>query len=227
MNILVISGDRFVVSSLRESLSRDCHTVTETGDGKSALALVESGSPDLVVLDLRLPDTDVLNLFRTVQGLAQGIAPFPVVVIPAHATVDPAIEAMKLGATDYLASPFNPEDAAGIIRRALEAAPQGHASHARRVEHHDLGGLQDLIGNSKPMRGLAALVRCVSQSGASTVLLRGDSGTGKDLIAKAIHFESSRSHKPFMNITCTALQDTLLESELFGHERGSFTDAKT
>jgi DNA-binding NtrC family response regulator len=141
--------------------------------------------------------------------------------------VDTAVEAMRVGAYDYISKPFDMDELTITVKRALEASALRREVKERVREEKARFGIHNLVGNSKPMQEIGALVRKVSQSQASTVLIRGESGTGKDVIARAIHFESSRADKPFMNITCTALQDTLLESELFGHEKGAFTDAKS
>jgi DNA-binding NtrC family response regulator len=149
-----------------------------------------------------------------------------VIIITAYSTVDTAVEAMRVGAYDYISKPFDLDELTITVKRALEASSLRREVTERVREEKARFGLHNLVGKSRPMQEIAGLVRKVSQSQASTVLIRGESGTGKDVIARAIHFESSRADKPFMNITCTALQETLLESELFGHEKGAFTDAK-
>jgi DNA-binding NtrC family response regulator len=223
MNILVVDDEKLIRWSLKERLTREGHAVAEAEDGRSAAAALDQQTPDLVLLDMKLPDTDGLSILRGVQERAPEL---PVIIITAFSTVDSAVEAMKLGAYDYVAKPFNMDELAITVRRALEASQlkREAADHVREAKSRF--GSHTLIGKSKAMLQIQGLIRKVSQSQATTVLIRGESGTGKDVIAKAIHYESSRAEKPFMNITCTALQDTLLESELFGHEKGSFTDAK-
>jgi two-component system response regulator AtoC len=223
MNILVVDDEKLIRWSLKERLTREGHAVTEAEDGRSAAAALDREAPDLVLLDMRLPDTDGLSILRGVQ---ERYPELPVIVITAYSTVDTAVEAMKLGAYDYVAKPFNMDELAITVKRALEASSLRREVAAHVREQKARFGLHNLIGRSKSMQEIGALVRKVCRSEASTVLLRGESGTGKDVIAKALHYESSRADRPFMNITCTALQDTLLESELFGHEKGSFTDAK-
>jgi two-component system, NtrC family, response regulator AtoC len=143
-------------------------------------------------------------------------------MITASSSIGTSVEAMKNGAYDYLVKPFNADELTIIVKRALE-----YRMLRREIDQQKVGfGLKNLIGHSNAAESLANLIKTVSASQATTVLLCGESGTGKDMAAKIIHNESPRAGRPFMNITCTALQDTLLESELFGHEKGSFTDAK-
>ncbi|MBI2921345.1 MAG: sigma-54-dependent Fis family transcriptional regulator [Planctomycetes bacterium] len=226
MNILVVDDEKLIRWSLRERLTKEGFTVAEAEDGKSALSAFHQEPPDLVLLDMKLPDSDGLSILRAIQKETQGGPEVPVIIITAYSTVDTAVEAMKLGAFDYVAKPFNMDELALTVRRALDTSTLRREVRAHVSERQASFGVHNLVGKTKAMKEVVDLVKKVSQSGASTVLIRGESGTGKDLIAKAIHYESNRADKPFMNITCTALQDTLLESELFGHERGSFTDAK-
>ena len=223
MNILVVDDEKLIRWSLRERLTREGHVVTEAEDGRTAREALERETPDLALLDMRLPDTDGLAILKQLQEKAPEV---PAIMITAFSSVETAVEAMRMGAYDYVAKPFNLDELAITVKRALEASRLRKESGDRVREQKAAFGLHNLVGSSGPMKEIAALVRKVSQSQATTVLIRGESGTGKDLIAKAIHYESARADKPFMNITCTALQDTLLESELFGHEKGSFTDAK-
>ena len=224
MNILVVDDEKLIRWSLKERLSREGHTVTEAEDGKAAMAALDAELPNLVLLDMKLPDTDGLTILKAVMERAPEL---PVIIITAYSTVDTAVEAMRVGAYDYISKPFEMDELTMTVNRALEASSLRHEVKERVREEKSRFGIHNLVGKSRPMHEIGALVQKVSQSQASTVLIRGESGTGKDVIARAIHFESARAEKPFMNITCTALQDTLLESELFGHEKGSFTDAKT
>ncbi|MBI2931734.1 MAG: sigma-54-dependent Fis family transcriptional regulator [Planctomycetes bacterium] len=223
MNVLVVDDEKLIRWSLKERLTREGYAVTEAEDGRTATAALENGVPDLVLLDLRLPDTDGLSLLRAMQQRAPEL---PVILITAYSSVDTAVEAMKLGAYDYVAKPFNMDELAITVKRALETSTLRREVSDHVREQKARFGVHAIIGRSRAMQEIVAVLRRISQSEATTVLVRGESGTGKDLIAKALHYESSRAHKPFMNITCTALPDTLLESELFGHEKGAFTDAK-
>ncbi|MBI3098731.1 MAG: sigma-54-dependent Fis family transcriptional regulator [Planctomycetes bacterium] len=223
MNILIVDDEKLIRWSLRERLTREGYIVTEAGDGRAASAALEREAPDLVLLDLRLPDTDGLSILKEIQGRVPDL---PVIIITAYSSVDTAVEAMKLGAYDYVAKPFNMDELAITVKRALENSSLRREVRDHVREQKARFGVQNLVGKSKAMQDIISLIDKVSQSEATTVLVRGESGTGKDMVAKSIHYGSDRADKPFMNITCTALQDTLLESELFGHERGSFTDAK-
>jgi len=224
MNILVVDDEKLIRWSLKERLTREGHSVTEAEDGRTTAACLDAELPDLVLLDMKLPDTDGLTILRSVLERSPEL---PVIIITAYSTVDTAVEAMRLGAYDYISKPFDMDELTITVKRALEASALRREVQSRVREEKARFGIHNLVGKSRPMQEIGALVRKVSQSQASTVLIRGESGTGKDVIARAIHFESSRADKPFMNITCTALQDTLLESELFGHEKGAFTDAKS
>jgi two-component system, NtrC family, response regulator AtoC len=224
MNILVVDDEKLIRWSLKERLTREGHAVTEAEDGRSTAACLDAELPDLVLLDMKLPDTDGLTILRSVAERAPEL---PVIIITAYSTVDTAVEAMRLGAYDYISKPFDMDELTMTVKRALEASTLRREVKERVREDKARFGIHNLVGKSRPMQEIGALVHKVSQSQASTVLIRGESGTGKDVIARAIHIESSRADKPFMNITCTALQDTLLESELFGHEKGAFTDAKS
>lgn len=223
MKILVVDEERPLRGPLMDRLVREGYGVVEAVDGKSATALLDQEMPDLVLLDVRLPDTDGLGILK---GLQERVPDLPVIIITAATSVEKAVEAMRLGAFDYVAKPFNIDELEITVKRAIEAARHRRlvTLHVRENKTHY--GVHNLVGRSKAMHGVRSLIAKVAQGETTTVLVRGESGTGKDLIAKAIHAESSRADKPFVNITCTALQDTLLESELFGHERGSFTDAK-
>ena len=223
MNILVIDDEKLIRWSLKERMTREGHAVTEAEDGKSAAAALDAELPDLVLLDMKLPDTDGLTILKSIQERAPEL---PVIIITAYSTVDTAVEAMRLGAYDYVSKPFDLEELTITVRRALEASTLRREVKEHTREQKSRFGIHNLVGKARSMQEIGALVRKVSQSQASTVLIRGESGTGKDVVARAIHVESARADKPFMNITCTALQDTLLESELFGHEKGAFTDAK-
>jgi DNA-binding NtrC family response regulator len=149
-----------------------------------------------------------------------------VVLMTAYSSVEGAVDAMKQGAFDYLVKPFNHDEVLLVTQKALETTRMQRELALLRQQHEKQFGIGNLVGNSKKMLEVYDLVHRVAASAATTVLIQGESGTGKDLVAKAIHFTSERASKPFMNITCSALPETLLESELMGHEKGAFTDAR-
>src|SRR6185436_13782011 len=147
-------------------------------------------------------------------------------LLTAFSSIETAVEAMKQGAYHYANKPFNLDELSLVVAQALETTRLRREVKQLRASRSEPYAISRIVGDSTPMRTLKALLQRVASSPASTVLLRGESGTGKDLAAKTIHFSSDRSSRPFMNITCSALPDALLESELFGHERGAFTDAR-
>lgn len=221
--ILVVDDERLIRWSLCERLGQEGYVCLEAENGAAARAQAADGEVDLALLDLRLPDTDGLTLLREMRATLPHL---PVIMITAHSSVDSAVEAMKNGARDYIAKPFNMDELVIMVRHVLEAQKLERRldSHVRQQKARF--GLANIVGQSPPMESVKAMVRKVAQSDTTTVLLLGESGTGKDMVARAIHYESARVEMPFMNITCTALPEALLESEMFGYEKGAFTDAK-
>jgi two-component system, NtrC family, response regulator AtoC len=220
--LLIVDDEELVRWSLRERLGREGYTIIEAGTCASALEHVQTGV-DLVLLDYRLPDGDGLTLLRRIKEIAPDT---PVVLMTAFSTVENAVEAMKHGAYHYLNKPFNLDEVAVVVEKGLETSRlRKEVKFLRGTQGRDFG-FDAIIGASPAMATAKALLQRIASSPATTVLLTGETGTGKDLAAKAIHFNSDRAAKAFVNITCTALPEQLLESELFGHERGAFTDAR-
>jgi DNA-binding NtrC family response regulator len=217
--VLVVDDERLVRWSLSQRLSARGWNVTEAGTAAEALA---APAPDAAILDYKLPDGDGIELLRRLRHVDPDL---PVIMLTAHQDTELIVEAMKAGASDYLTKPFDVDEVVLRVTRAVETARGSRELRRLKEELARPYSLDSVIGESDVMQRLKTLARKMAGSPTSTVLLTGESGTGKDLLAKVIHFGGSRAARPFMNITCSALPETLLESELFGHERGAFTDA--
>ncbi|MBM4360413.1 MAG: sigma-54-dependent Fis family transcriptional regulator [Deltaproteobacteria bacterium] len=220
--ILVVDDEANLRRVLAAQLSRDGYEVHTAEDGELAVAFIKEHHVDLVISDLRMPKLGGLELLRWVQAEEPEL---PVVILTAHGTVDTAVEALKMGAVDYLSKPFDQDEVRRLVRKALQVGVLSH----RDATHPGARGLPDgtrfgLLGRSKAVRDLYAMLDRVAAT-PTTVLVTGESGTGKELVARALHEHSSRASKPFIKVNCAAIPATLIESELFGHEKGAFTGA--
>jgi DNA-binding NtrC family response regulator len=220
--VLVVDDEALIRWSLSERLKGEGYGVLEAETGAAALKKLPEGV-DLVLLDYKLPDMDGVSVLRKVKEFDPDIL---VILLTAYATIETAVDAMKLGAYHFANKPFDLDDVSATVARALETTRLRREIRQIRTDAARPYSLHSIVGSSPAITALRHLVAKVATSPASTVLLTGESGTGKDLIAKVIHYASERSSRPFMNITCSALPEQLLETELFGHERGAFTDAR-
>src|SRR5687768_4464196 len=208
--VLVVDDEELIRWSLRERLKEEGYDILEAGTGKQALEQFKTGV-DLVLLDYRLPDIDGLTVLREMKAVDPDIL---VVLLTSFVSVETAVEAMKLGAYHFANKPFNLDEVAAIVARALETTRLRREVKQLRDNEARPYSLRAIVGESEAMDSLRQLVAKVAASPASTVLLTGESGTGKDLVAKTIHYSSARASRAFMNITCSALPEQLLESEL-------------
>ncbi|MFZ3208610.1 MAG: sigma-54 dependent transcriptional regulator [Geobacteraceae bacterium] len=222
IRILVVDDEHLIRWSLEQNLKKQGYEVVTAASGEDALRLVRDEQPDLVLLDIQLPGINGLEVLEKIKEIDEEII---VVMVTAHGGLETAINAMRLGAYDYINKPFNLDEMAIVIKKALETSDLRREVAQLRSEHKKIGP-PNIIGASKHMKNVLDMMGKVAKSEASTVLIQGESGTGKELVAKWIHYESSRADKPFIAINCAAVPSTLLESELFGHEKGAFTDAK-
>jgi DNA-binding NtrC family response regulator len=220
--VLVVDDEDLIRWSLRAQLEEDGYRVAEAADGRSALEQV-SEAVDLVLLDFKLPDIDGLELLHRIK---EAQADTVVILMTAHSTVQSAVEAIKGGAFHYVIKPFEVDEMMTLVERALETTRLRREVRELRALQSEPFSLDRIIGESPPMLAVKALLKKIAGTPASTVLLGGESGTGKDLASRSLHYSSDRAGGPFMHITCTALPESLLESELFGHEKGAFTDAR-
>ncbi|RMF44868.1 MAG: sigma-54-dependent Fis family transcriptional regulator [Deltaproteobacteria bacterium] len=222
--ILVVDDEQLIRWSLEQNLSKQGYEVATAASGEDALRAIQQDAPDLVLLDIQLPGMNGLEVLEKIKEQDEDII---VIMVTALGVLETAVKAMRLGAFDYINKPFNLDELAIVIRKAFETKDLKREVAHLRSEQSSKYGLENIIGVSKHIENVKAMIRKIAQSDASTVLIQGESGTGKELVAKAIHYESARVEKPFMAINCAAVPETLLESELMGHEKGSFTDAKS
>src|SRR6202007_286707 len=221
--ILIVDDERLVRWSLRQKCEEWGYHVMEAEAGEPGLKVAQHESADLVLLDVRMPD---LNGLQVLEQLKKNGDARAVIMITADPQLDDVKSALKLGAYDFVGKPLDFEELRVTIQNALEATRLRTEVESLRGEVRRRTGYHEVVAVSPKMTELLSFVRKVAASEATTILIQGESGTGKDLAAKAIHYESSRQDNPFIAINCSAIPETLMEAELFGHEKGAFTDAK-
>ena len=219
--ILVVDDEQSLREVLSIMLKRAGYAVTSAMDGEEAIELLNKEIFDLVITDLRMPKIDGMDVLKAVKSASPETV---VLIITAFATADSAVEAMKQGAYDYLTKPFQVDEVQLIIRNALEKRRLTTENMLLKREMASQSSFAQLVGQSEAMQKVFDVVRKIADS-KSNVLICGESGTGKELVARAIHYNSARSSLPFVAVNCSAVPETLLESELFGHMKGSFTGA--
>ena len=220
MKILLIEDEKITRITLSNTLKKEGYQVVSSATGQDGLDQFHRDKFDIVITDLRLPKTNGLEILKSIKETAPNCI---VIIMTAYATVETAVEALKIGAYDYLTKPFSPDRLLSMldrIRRLREVVDENRRLRKRmeRIEQ------KTIVGNSPPMRKLLETVKVVAQNDY-TVLLQGESGTGKEVIARALHTYSRRRNKPFVPINCAVIPESLLESELFGHEKGAFSGA--
>ena len=218
--ILIVDDDPRLRQSFEKLLTAEGHTVWTAPDGETALNMVRANSPDVVIMDIRMPGMSGLETFKAMHQIEPKL---PVIIMTAFGTTETAIETTKLGAFDYVLKPFEIPDILTLIGKAFEAGRFMRSRIALDMPPDQVSG-EAIIGKSKPMQEVYKAIGRAAPTDA-TVLLRGESGTGKELVARALYQHSLRREKPFLVINCVAIPETLLESELFGYEKGAFTGA--
>ncbi len=221
--ILVVDDEETIRFCLKEALEIEGYKVHTEDNGENSLRLIKKMIPDLVILDLKMPGMNGLDLLKEIKSYDQNIL---VILLTGHASVDSAVNAMKAGAFEYLEKPFKMEHIKVVIERALSTQSLMREVSRLRAKANIAGGV-NIVAVSKEMKKVFEHVKIIAQSPSSTVLIQGESGTGKELIANYVHTMSARSKYRFMEVNCAALTENLLESELFGYEKGSFTGAST
>src|SRR5438552_2260895 len=222
-SILVADDDASIRSLLKQLLTDEGYSITEAATGTEVVAQVGESSPDLVIMDVRMPELDGIEALPKVKTASPKTS---VLIMTAFGSSNAAIKAMELGAFDYITKPFELDKISHTVKRAFDYQDLAQEVEVLRDEISSLVQTERIVGNSPPMQEVYKTVGKVAKADA-TVLITGESGTGKELVAEALHFNSNRRSGPMVKVSCAALPETLLEAELFGHEKGSFTGAMT
>jgi DNA-binding NtrC family response regulator len=221
--ILIVDDEAFICENLERILQEEQYRTVAARTGQAAMDILKEEPVDLVFLDLNLPDTHGLDVLKRSKELDPDLL---VIIMTGYASVESAVEALKLGAYDYIKKPFKADVIKLIVKLALETQALKREVHCLKKQHEGCLGEQPIIAESALFRDVLREVREVARHSDATVLITGETGTGKDIIARTIHNLSPRSNRPFLEINCAALPENLLESELFGYESGAFTGAR-
>lgn len=222
--ILVVDDEELIRWSLEQSLTEEGYEVTTASTGEDALRMTREEIPDLIFLDLQLPGISGMEVLQKVKEINKEIV---VIIITALGIVEMAVKAMKLGAYHYVTKPFNIDEIVILVEKAIETANLRKEVATLRAEQSEKFSPVNIIGSDPKIKEVLTMIEKVAKSDTTSVLIMGESGTGKELVAKAVHHSSARANESFLAVNCAALPETLLESELLGHEKGAFTDAKT
>lgn len=223
-NILVVDDEKLILDMIKIELEKQGYMVTTTNSSKEAIKFIELSKYDLVLIDLMMPHITGLELLQMIKERRPETA---VIMITAHGSIETAVKAMKLGAYDYITKPFSSDEFIITVNKAIEYAKAQSELNFYRKENKTNYGLDTIIGISKEINEVKSMIKRVATADVKVILIEGESGVGKELIARAIHNEGRRNKKPFIAINCASLPENLLESELFGYEKGAFTDAKS
>ncbi len=222
--ILIVDDDKTICRTLKYQVNKGGYEAISANSGEECMYHLKQNDLSLVLLDINLPGMSGMEVLEQIRQINSDL---PVIMVTGIGSIESVVAAMKAGAYDYIEKPINLEAMMMRIEKALETINYKKEIARLRAEQEGKYGFNRIVGGSPAIRDVISMAERVSKIGATTILIQGDSGTGKDLLAIAIHYESTRRDKPFEEITCTALPATLFESELFGHEKGAFTDAKT
>lgn len=221
ISLLIVDDEESVRDSLYNWFIEDDYYVECAEDAKEALSIIETKHFDIIITDIKMPGMDGMEMHRRIKALNKKSI---VIIMTAFATVDTAVQALKDGAFDYITKPFDPDELSHLIKNAAKQITLEQENLALKEKFTELENVDDIVGDSEPMKQVLKEVMSVAQSNSS-VVITGESGTGKELIARAIHSNSPRKYFPLVSVHCGALSESLLESELFGHEKGAFTGA--
>ncbi len=218
--ILIVDDEKNMRWAINRALEKEGYEIFEASNGLEGIEAFDKHRPDVMLLDLKMPVMDGMD---TLKKIRETNSVTPILMLTAHGTMETAIEAMKLGALDYLSKPFDVEELKVQIRKALHVSElEEQVTYLKETTAFETGNV--VIGNSQPMENLMTMVQRVAATPA-TILIQGESGTGKEVVAHLVHHNSPRQDKPFIKVNCGAIPENLIESELFGHEKGSFTGA--